>query len=100
MAAVALYSFHPMINSFIKNSALRRQMAALVHTQTGIAPSRLLTLTFDQLGVDNRDLLDIILEVEKCYQVVIPDEVPLQSLDDFISFIQAHKETEESLALV
>jgi acyl carrier protein len=89
-----------MINTFIKNNALRRQMAALVHTQTGIAPSRLLTLTFDQLGVDNRDLLDIILEVEKCYQVIIPDEVPLQSLDDFIRFIQTHRVSEDALALV
>jgi acyl carrier protein len=80
-----------MINTFIKNNALRRQIAALVHAQTGITPSRLLTLSFDQLGIDDRDLFDIILEVEKCYQVIIPDEVPLQSLDDFVGFIQAQR---------
>jgi acyl carrier protein len=89
-----------MINTFIKNNALRRQMAALVHTQTGIATSRLLTLSFDQLGLDNRDLLDIILEVEKCYQVLIPDEVPLESLDDFIGVIQSQKVKDNSLVLV
>jgi acyl carrier protein len=80
-----------MIHTFIKNTALLRQIAALVHAQTGIAPARLLTLSFDQLGIDNRDLLDIILEVEKCFQVVIPDEVPLHSLDDFVGFIQLQK---------
>jgi acyl carrier protein len=89
-----------MINTFMKNNALRRQMAALVHTQTGIATSRLLTLSFDQIGLDNRDLLDIILEVEKCYQVLIPDEVPLQSLDDFIGVIQSQQVKEDTLVLV
>jgi acyl carrier protein len=89
-----------MINTFTKNNALRRQMAALIHSQTGIATSRLLTLSFEQLNLDNRDLLDIILEVERCYQVLIPDEVPLQSLDDFVSFIQSQRIPKASLALV
>jgi acyl carrier protein len=89
-----------MINTFIKNNALRRQMAALIHTQTGIATSRLLTLDFEQSGLDKLDLLDIILEVEKCYQVIIPDEVPLQSLDDFVNFIQSQKMPKAALALV
>jgi acyl carrier protein len=89
-----------MINTFTKNTALRRRMAALIHSQTGIATSRLLTLGFEQLNLDNRDLLDIILEVERCYQVIIPDEVPLQSLDDFVSFIQSQRIPAASLALV
>jgi acyl carrier protein len=75
-------------------------MAALIHSQTGVATSRLLTLSFEQLNLDNRDLLDIILEVERCYQVLIPDEVPLQSLDDFVSFIQSQRIPKASLALV
>jgi acyl carrier protein len=86
-----------MIHTFIKNNSLRRQMAALIHAQTGIATSRLLTLSFDQLGIDDRDLFDIILEVEKCYQVIIPDEVPLQSLDDFADFIPTQRITESCL---
>jgi acyl carrier protein len=89
-----------MINTFTKNNALRRQIAALIHAQTGIATSRLLTLSFEQLNLDNWDLLHIILEVERCYQVIIPDEVPLQSLDDFVSFIQTCKVSQSSLALV
>jgi acyl carrier protein len=88
-----------MIHTFIKNHALRRQMAALIHTQTGIAPARLLTLSFDQLGIDNRDLFDIILEVERSYQVIIPDEVPLDSLDDFVNFLQTQKDPQASLVL-
>jgi acyl carrier protein len=87
-----------MINTFTKNNALRRRMAALIHTQTGIATSRLLTLSFEQLDIDDRDLLDIILEVEKCYQVIIPDEVPLQSLDDFVNFIQSQRISELAVA--
>jgi acyl carrier protein len=89
-----------MIHSLHKNNALRRQMAALIHNLTAVATSRLLTLTFEQSGLDNRDLLDIILEVEKCYQVTIPDEVPLLSLDDFVRFIQSQRIPEPALALV
>lgn len=85
-----------MIHTFIKNTALRRQLAAIMHTQTGVAPARLLTLPFHQLGLDDRDLLDIILEVEKSFQVVIPDEVPLESLEDFVAFLQAQVLAEEA----
>lgn len=89
-----------MIHNFIKNTALFRQIAALVHAQTGIAPARLLTLSFDQLGIDDRDLFDIILEVERYFQVVIPDEVPLQSLDDFVDFIQAQNSAKAPASLL
>ena len=68
---------------------LPQNIAQLIHQQKGIKTSRLLTKTFDQLGFDLVDLIDIILAAEKEYQITIPDEVPLNSIADFVSFIQS-----------
>lgn len=70
-------------------SSLQQNIARLVFQHTGIKTSRLLTKTFDQLNLDLIDLLEIILLVEKKYQLIIPDEVPLNSIADFAYFIQA-----------
>jgi acyl carrier protein len=71
------------------SDSLQQNIAQLIHQQKGILTTRLLTKSFDQLGFDLVDLIDIILAVEKKYQITIPDEVPLNSVADFVSFIQA-----------
>jgi len=43
--------------------------------------------SFYKMGFDMLDIVDIILEVEKRYNVTIPDEVPLESVDDLVQFI-------------
>ena len=80
------------------NSSLQQNIAQLIQQQKGIRAARLLTKSFEQLGLDLVDLIDIILVVEKKYQITIPDEVPLNSVNDFVSFIQAKKISEPVLA--
>ncbi|MDX5423553.1 MAG: acyl carrier protein [Hymenobacteraceae bacterium] len=41
-------------------------------------------------GLDLVDVVDIILAVEKKYKVVIPDEVPVYTIDDLVNFLQAN----------
>ena len=68
---------------------LHQNIAHLIHQQKGIKTSRLLTKKFDQLGLDLVDLIDIILAVEKEYDIIIPDEVPLNSVADFVTYMKA-----------
>ena len=70
------------------NSSLRQDIAHLIQVHKGVSVSRLLTKSFDQIGFDLVDLIDIILAVEKEYNITIPDEVPLNSVNDFVSFMQ------------
>ncbi|GEO06263.1 hypothetical protein AAE02nite_39270 [Adhaeribacter aerolatus] len=71
-----------------KTNSLRQNIAQLIQQQKGIRTSRILTQSFEQLGFDLVDLIDIILAVEHKFEVTIPDEVPLNSVDDFVSFIK------------
>lgn len=67
---------------------IRENLAHLIITKKGINANRLENLSnFNKLGFDNLDLVDLILEVEKAYNVIIPDEIPLNSVDDFVDFI-------------
>ena len=66
---------------------LKQELVQLINAKKNIAPSRLSVQNFEELGFDTIDLVDIILEVEKAYQIYIPDEVPLNKVDDFVQFI-------------
>lgn len=41
-------------------------------------------------GFDTVDVVDIILELEKNFDITIPDEVPIDTVGDFINFVSAH----------
>ncbi len=43
-----------------------------------------------EFGFDTVDVVDIILEVEKSFKIVIPDEVPLNTVGDFVSYVYTH----------
>lgn len=49
-----------------------------------------------RLGLDILDVVDIILEVEKTYQLTIPDEVPVYTVDDFVNYVYVHSLKEAS----
>ncbi|WP_162052513.1 phosphopantetheine-binding protein [Pontibacter pamirensis] len=40
-----------------------------------------------EYGIDIVDVVDIILAVEKKYSIVIPDEVPVYTIDDFVNYV-------------
>lgn len=75
-----------MLNHYnnIKGTLLR-----IIRKKTGIKDPKLIDNNpeFKKLGLDNVDIVDMILEVEKRYHVVIPDEVPLNTPNDFVNYI-------------
>lgn len=40
-------------------------------------------------GFDTLDVVDIILQLEKNFQIVIPDEVPMQTVRDIVGAVEA-----------
>ena len=67
---------------------VRKQIAQLLSRKKRIRMAKLQgNTTFNCLGLDLLDLVDLILDVEKTYKVTIPDEVPLNSIDDFVHFL-------------
>ena len=73
-----------LVNPF----TVRKNIAELISNKKGVRKSRLLKpAAFSQFGFDTLDLVDLILEVEKAYNVIIPDEIPLNTIDDFVDFI-------------
>jgi acyl carrier protein len=43
-----------------------------------------------EFGFDTVDVVDIILELERNFQIVIPDEVPLHTVGDFVEYVSSH----------
>ncbi|WP_224994436.1 phosphopantetheine-binding protein [Cesiribacter sp. SM1] len=43
-----------------------------------------------ELGLDQLDVVDLILEVEKKYHITIPDEVPVETVTDIARFVYTH----------
>ena len=43
-----------------------------------------------EFGFDTVDVVDIILELEKKFHIVIPDEVPLHTVGDIVDYVASH----------
>lgn len=76
-----------LVNTF----TVRNKIAGLISKRKRISAGRVLHASFSQLGFDQLDLVELILEVEKLYKIVIPDEVPLDTINDFTDFICGRK---------
>lgn len=42
-----------------------------------------------EFGFDTVDVVDIILELERNFHIVIPDEVPLHTVGDFVEYVSS-----------
>jgi acyl carrier protein len=75
-------------------AALAQQVCGLIHQRKNIPLRQLHVATHlhRELGFDMVDLVDIILEVERRFQLTIPDEVPLHTVGDFVCFLEMHVE--------
>ncbi|GAB3538756.1 hypothetical protein GCM10027443_34360 [Pontibacter brevis] len=76
----------------ITNSAIEKEVFRIISRTKKIKPDRLQAdkrLSQD-FGFDTVDLVDIILEVEKNFHITIPDEVPINTVGDFIDYVSAH----------
>ncbi len=70
-------------------TTLYKEVLNLVSRLKAIAPHKLSgPKGLWENGLDIVDVVDIILAVEKRYNVVIPDEVPVYSIDDLVNYLQ------------
>jgi acyl carrier protein len=68
--------------------AVRKHVAHLISATKGVKAGTLAQFSdFRKLGFDELDLVEVILEVEKAFGITIPDELPLNDIDDFVQFI-------------
>jgi acyl carrier protein len=74
------------------DKAIEREVIRIISKAKEIRPARLQAnarLEKD-FGFDTVDLVDIILELEKNFDIVIPDEVPINTVGDFVDFVASH----------
>ncbi|MGV3538583.1 MAG: acyl carrier protein [Rufibacter sp.] len=72
--------------------SITREVVKIISKTKEIKPSRLRVSSnlSKEFGFDTVDVVDIILELEKNFQIVIPDEVPLNTVGDFVDYVSAH----------
>ena len=73
-------------------TTLYKEVINLVSRLKAIAPHKLSgPKGLWENGMDIVDVVDIILAVEKKFDVVIPDEIPVYSIDDLVNYLQLSK---------
>jgi acyl carrier protein len=73
------------------NSAIEKEVIRIISRTKEIQADRLeSSRLLRDFGFDTVDLVDIILELEKNFQITIPDEVPIDTVGDFIDFVATH----------
>lgn len=77
------------INSAKTTDALLQQVRRIISRLKGIARRQLRATTdlLIEFDLDARDIVDIILEVESYFSLIIPDEVPLRTPGDFAHYL-------------
>ncbi|WP_242926485.1 acyl carrier protein [Pontibacter vulgaris] len=74
------------------DKAIEKEVIRIISKTKEIRPARLQAtarLTKD-FGFDTVDVVDIILELEKNFHITIPDEVPINTVGDFIEYVALH----------
>ncbi|MDQ4140368.1 MAG: acyl carrier protein [Bacteroidota bacterium] len=68
---------------------IEHQIINIISKTKEIKPSRLQAHAnlSREFGFDTVDVVDIILELEKSFKITIPDEVPLDTVGDFIDYV-------------
>jgi len=71
---------------------ITKEVVKIISKTKEIKPSRLRSSAnlSKEFGFDTVDVVDIILEVEKSFKIVIPDEVPLNTVGDFVTYVSTH----------
>jgi acyl carrier protein len=72
-------------------SAIQNEVIKIISRTKEIKPSRLRTsANLSKFGFDTVDVVDIILELEKNFHITIPDEVPIDTVGDFVNYVSSH----------
>ncbi|RTQ53723.1 acyl carrier protein [Hymenobacter gummosus] len=79
----------PLYSASPSSVELTRQVQHLIRRRKGLPLGRLRPAAdlHTDLGFDLLDVVDIILALEQRYQLTIPDELPLRTIDDFVRFL-------------
>ncbi|WP_439881113.1 acyl carrier protein [Pontibacter sp. MBLB2868] len=73
------------------NNAIEKEVIRIISKTKEIKADRLqASRLLQDFGFDTVDLVDIILELEKNFHITIPDEVPIDTVGDFIDFVATH----------
>jgi acyl carrier protein len=80
------------ISSTCSTTVLAQLVRRIISQRKGVRLRhlRLNTALDHELGFDTVDVVDIILEIERCFQLTIPDEVPLHTVNDFVRYVQTY----------
>ena len=72
--------------------SIQQQVLRIISKRKAIKPQRLRISSSlsNELGFDTVDVVDIILELERNFHITIPDEVPLATIGDFVSYVASH----------
>jgi acyl carrier protein len=72
-----------------RQRTIEKEIVRIISKKKVIRPSRLRPSSnlSHEFGFDTGDLVDIILELEKNFKIVIPDEVPIHTVGDFVVYV-------------
>ena len=72
--------------------SIQQQVLRIISKRKAIKPTRLRVSSnlSGELGFDTVDVVDIILEIERNFHITIPDEVPLSTVGDFVTYVTTH----------
>jgi acyl carrier protein len=76
--------------SSVTVTTLQEQVTHVIHNRTKLPAFKLVPTAYlnQDLGLDALQVVEIIWALEKRFQVEIPDDVPLLTVGDFISFLE------------
>lgn len=75
-----------------RNQKIAHEVIRIISKTKEVKPSRIKErsdLSRD-FGFDNLDVVDLIFEMERKFQITIPDEVPLTTVGDFVHYVSTH----------
>ncbi|TPE45337.1 acyl carrier protein [Pontibacter mangrovi] len=73
------------------NTAIEREVIRIISKTKEIKADRLWAdRLLQDFGFDMVDVVDIILELEKSFQIIIPDEVQIDKVRDFVDAVALH----------
>ncbi|WP_276498663.1 acyl carrier protein [Pontibacter litorisediminis] len=75
----------------ITDTAIEKEVIRIISKTKAIKADRLWAdRMLRDFGFDVVDVVDIILELEKNFKITIPDEVPIDTVGDFVDFVATH----------
>ena len=73
--------------------AIAHEVMRIIVRRKRVRPDRIRPRTrlLEELHFDAIDVVDVILDVEKRFHLIIPDEVPLKTVGDFVKYVARHQ---------